>query len=322
MGYRRYRIRNPPQNAEVTLLTRGNQEPETRFFHVASDGSLILEDITLNGGLTDEGGGAINNVGTLTINSSKLSRNSGTGDGVAGALWNRGTATIIASTLSHNDAEGCTIWSHGTLTLIDSTIMNNTGRFDTGLCISGRTIIENSIITHNDGGAGPLTINDGLMTVSDSTISHNRADGFSGAGLSIRNSMVTVSDSNISHNIGIFDGGGGLSIFDSDVTVRNSTISHNTSDKGGGILHDGGGAVILEDSILALNTATTNESPDCSGAVITRGATYIGNPAGCTILTTCRVDETTSLTMPGSPALWAGRNGILVRGFGGQTPPR
>jgi hypothetical protein len=29
-----------------------------------------------------------------------------------------------------------------------------------------------------------------------------------------------------------------------------------------------------------------------------------------------------SLTMPGSPALWAGRNGIPVRGFGGQIPPR
>ena len=28
-----------------------------------------------------------------------------------------------------------------------------------------------------------------------------------------------------------------------------------------------------------------------------------------------------SLTMPGSPVLWTGRNGILVRGLGGQIPP-
>ena len=112
------------------------------------------------------------------------------------------------------------------------------------------------------GGAGIL--NTGTLTVRHSTISGSRATGIRTDG-----GVVTVTDSVISHNAtGSQLYGGGLAIGGGSVTVSDSTISDNFAGVGGGIAT--GGILVVRGSTISGNTAFY-----CGGGIATSGATTI-----------------------------------------------
>jgi hypothetical protein len=150
------------------------------------------------------------------------------------------------------------------------------------------------------------------VTISDSTLSGNRAVRRDGGGLSIAASRETVLQNvTISGNVAGRNGGGAsvYNAYDNPVTVRNSTVVGNQAGPpgygGGGIYQYGGDfpggpkgdTMVLSSTIVADNTASAD--PDLGGGgggysyfqagfslVETKPylATFIGTPGGSNVI--------------------------------------
>jgi Ca2+-binding RTX toxin-like protein len=175
------------------LTIRGQGVTETvidagglfRVFHVLDGATLILEDLTITGGLvtgSDDGAGLRNDGGTVTLNNVRVTGNVSQDDG--GGINNAGLMTIINSTLDLNTAaaSGGAIRNVGRLTVINSTIG---GRFD--LTDPLMPIDERNQAGLNGGGL--VNVGGGTAMIVGTTISGNVAGG-SGGG--VRNSAVTT----------------------------------------------------------------------------------------------------------------------------------
>ena len=132
--------------------------------------------------------------------------NSGTGNG--GAIYNSGTLTVSSSTLSGNTAasgQGGAIFNNGSpmLTVENSTLLNNTA---------------------TSGGA----LADGIIAVTNSTLSNNVATGYGGG--AIFAGALTVSDSTLAGNTASSGYGGGIFNNEQTSTVSNSTLARKSSD--------------------------------------------------------------------------------------------
>ena len=173
-----------------------------RIFLVSSGTQVSISGITISGGnvpLGTDGGGILNNGGTLTITSSTLSGNSAGNDG--GGISNEGgTLTITSSTLSGNTASqgGAIFNDEGTLTITSSTISDNSARAGGGVVsdtdLSGvTTTITNSTISGNSAtvrGGGFFNF-DGLSVIEHSTITNNTAPTGTGSGAASFGSALT-----------------------------------------------------------------------------------------------------------------------------------
>ena len=96
------------------------------------------------------------------------------------------------------------------------------------------------------------------MTVTNSTLSNNRASTRGGGIDNEFNSTVTITGSTLSGNHGGSDGG---AIFDNGgtpFTVTNSTLSGNSANNGGGIEHNGSGTFTVTNSTLTGNSAISS----------------------------------------------------------------
>ncbi|MBV7339786.1 right-handed parallel beta-helix repeat-containing protein [Chloroflexi bacterium TSY] len=216
-------------------IERNSTAPDFRLLLVDAGGDLALNDVTLSGGKTTTGGGAIrvNSGGTLTLNSSTIhdseAQNLGGSIAVIG-----GTVTVNNSTIHNNSAQwgGGIGVAGGTLMLTDSTIRNNNA-------------------TDNGGG---LSVEDGgTMTVTHSTIRGNEASNNGGGIVVPFGGTLYVSSSTIRGNNAQW--GGGILIFES-ATLNNSTLSDNeASNQGGGIYMDSTGTLTLTQSLVAGNRA-------------------------------------------------------------------
>jgi hypothetical protein len=121
-------------------------------------------------------GGAIYNVGTLTVNGGNFTGNSVTATpplspASGGAIYNRGNLTLTGSTLSGNSASqqgvygvGGGIANYATAVLLNSTLAGNSS----GSCVLGCTV-------QTSGGAG--LYNDGYLTLTHSILSGNFVSG-------------------------------------------------------------------------------------------------------------------------------------------------
>jgi len=199
-------------------ITLNNTLVNQRLFYVSSAGNLTLDSLTLSGGKAQgNGGGILNNGGTLNITNSTISGNTAFSGG--GILGLQGTLTINNSTISGNTAtttDGGGIKSYGTLTVNNSTISGNTAG------------------TSGFGGGGICNFG-GTLSVTNSTISGNTA-GNQGGGITNFFGTATVTNSTLSGNTATTGKGGGiLNSNNSTLTLTNSTLSGNTATSGGGI---------------------------------------------------------------------------------------
>lgn len=124
-------------------------------------------------------------------------------------------------------------------------------------------VIDESVLTGNrssyagiGGGAIVVTAAAGAqLTVSDSTISGNRATAGSGGGIGSAGPLPTIVNSTITNNEAATDGGGLLGIT-AGGTLQNSTVANNVADEdGGGVAVVSGAAPSLQNSIVGQNTA-------------------------------------------------------------------
>ncbi|MCB9113536.1 MAG: family 16 glycosylhydrolase [Caldilinea sp.] len=203
---------------------------------VLSSELTIAKPVTINGagapGLTISGGGAVR---AFVVNAfipatlRNLTVSNGYGWELAGGILNNGTLTLDRVTVANNNVttSGVDFWK---------------------------------------GGAGIYNGDGSTLTLVDSTVRDNRAEGGAGGGVyAFFNAAVDIVRSTISGNVATDVGGGIRSL--GDFTIVNSTISGNTSTgwHGGAIFHTEG---TME---IANSTITNNAGPEWAPSAIFLG---------------------------------------------------
>ena len=182
-----------------SLIIDANQGSYS-IFTINTGADFTISGVTVTGANTSGNGGAFNNQGNLTVDSSIISDNNATIYG--GGIFSNGNLTVTNSTISRNASfEGGGVFNTGTLAVTNSTLYDNTAYIGGG--------ISNS---------------QGILTVSNSTLSGNSASG-------------------------AFGFGGGIYNRD-NLTITNSTISGNSATSGGGI-YNNSGAINIANTIIA-----------------------------------------------------------------------
>jgi len=175
-----------------------------RIFEVAAGTKLTLKQVTLRNGKTEFYGAGIENHGETSLSKVRLEHNNASsmtnGPGAGGGIANYGVLSVYKTVLLENIAEpgsghkgyGGGIYNSGTLTVRDSTFNGNMSfdRYDTGLGGGlyniGTANIGRSTFTENFAiASGGAIGNDGngVLTMSNSTISHNYTGDGSGGGV-------------------------------------------------------------------------------------------------------------------------------------------
>jgi len=229
-------------------------------------GSLTLDGLTIQNGVSDNGGGVRFLGESLTIKNSNVINNEASQTG-GGIFADKSSVSVTDSTISGNRAglDGGGIKEQfGGLTVSNSRIFDNhAGRNGGGINASsfpGVTTIVDSTITGNDaGGVGGGVFTFGRLDVSGSTIANNNAI-LSGGGIwSAR--PVTIVSSTVSDNRAFGDGGG-IYVRVGPLMLDNSTVSGNHSAaNGGGIF-----GVRLE-NIISNSTVTSNTADGVGGGI-------------------------------------------------------
>ena len=200
-------------------------------------GATAYVDIVNNG----ERGAVVNNVhSTGTFNKATITGN-GNSSMTGAGIYTTGTISTTANTnISNNKSSGGGgIFGADTSTLnINGTpIKNNTAQGGGGgICSHGTLNLNNATLTGNTatGDGGAIWYNKG--TISKSTITGNTSNNL-GGGVSLSHGTSTVSDTSISNNKAK-DGGGMYT--DGNLTINNCTYDSNTaSGNGGGIISNG-----------------------------------------------------------------------------------
>ncbi len=289
----------------TTIIDGGGKD---RVLHIMSDVTVVINDVTITNGKTDDGGpggagagdggdgGGIYNVGTADLTNSTVSGNTtGNGGGAlgvgghggdGGGIYNVGTADLTNSTVSGNTTgnggnggdgsggdggHGGGIYNVGTADLTNSTVSGNTtGKGGNGL-------------PGGDGGDGGGIYNVGTADLTNSTVSGNTTGNGGGAAFG--------GDGGDGGGGGF--GGGIYNVGTADLT--NSTVSGNTTGNGGeggafgdsGDGGDGGGIyndadTDFKNTIIANNTAGSG-APDCGGNLDSYGYNLVEDPSDCTI---------------------------------------
>ena len=273
--------------------TRG---PGGGIYNASSGNVTITNDTITNNSVTNGNGGGIENLGTMTISNSTITKNSAFASSAAGGVLNDGTMTISNSTIASNTANDDSggVFNGGTLTLSNDTVANNAANFGGGGIINdGAGTISNSTIANNSsitkGGGGIL--NGGTLALSNDTVANNTAAMSGGGIVSFAGCTLTITNSTIANNSA--NGGGGISN-GGTLTLSNDTVANNTAATDGGGISSGGsgGNLTIADTILAGNTGTNG--PDCyttaASKLTDKGYNLIGNTAGSSGFSTANHD--------------------------------
>lgn len=194
-------------------------------FKVLLFADAVIDNLTVRGGRTLEGGG-IHNSGRLTLKNVFVTDNIGSFN--AGGIWNSGDLILESSIVSSNRT-GTNISEH----------FNGGGIYNQ----SGTVVVVDSQITGNSAsGLGAGVFNRAGMTITRSTIRSNSADGpaqtsgidYKGGGI-YSTGGITLRDSLIQGNFAKTTGGG-IATLSGGLTIVNSTISgNNTAGTGDGL---------------------------------------------------------------------------------------
>ncbi len=200
-------------------------------------------DVTLNASTftsnSSDGGGAIRNDGTLTINAgSAFNTNAANNLGWGGAIYNKSGTTLIINASSFdgntsNDTGGA-IRNQGDLTVNAGSSFDGNSAVEYGGAIynTGGTVdltgvqITNNIATSKDAG-GVYVNSSGSLTITDSTLSGNDS-GRRGGGI-WSGGGVTLTDVHITNNTAVVEGGGVYGSSGATISAGNSCISGNSS---------------------------------------------------------------------------------------------
>ena len=285
----------PEIRSPITIMGGGvviSGEDFYRIFFVAEDGDLSIDSLTLRNGAAqaeartciewEEGewtaGGAICNLGALSVSESQFSRNEAE---FGGAIASIGTVTISESEFNGNAANGGGAifnWDGGALTIMASEFADNTATINMALLEtilaemqdsdddSDLRIAVDPIFFVGHGGAIASSLG-GEITITDSTFRGNSGD--LGGGALLDHGAVEITDSRFINNAAPNGGGGAIESGMSAITVTGSEFSGNTAGLGG--------------AVNAWGTFTVSESNFKDNSAGRGGATY--TPGGTVSVT-------------------------------------
>lgn len=196
----------------------------------------------------------------LTINDSNISNNSAT---KGGAIGTSGGYYYFYST-------------GGELTISNSTISGNVADTSSAISFYGDTlVIEDSNISNNESFVATLVGVGHNVTISNSRISENRAERYSGAVVlakygttNIENTVVSDNNATVSYSGLILYGFYG----DGDLNITNVTIDNNQAQNHSGLVIEGRGSVKITNSTISNNKASA-----LSGVIVDNGSLDVSN---------------------------------------------
>jgi hypothetical protein len=238
---------------------------------ILNGGTLTLREGSIAiGNRAGFDGGGILNFGDLTVEDSFVTENTagddslGGGSGDGGGIWNDGIAIIRRSTIDANTAQDLDAFGG---------VGNGGGIYNTGpggLTLEDSSVFDN--VADGDPGGGIWGDGGGIWNDSAATIRRSTIDGnaayWNGGGIWNAGNMqltnCTVADINLAANGlggGIYNDAGGI------LDILNVTISDNWGFAGSSNIFRNGGTVNLQNTIIANPGVGTN----CGGAINSLG---------------------------------------------------
>ncbi len=209
----------------------------TQVFTVAAGANAMLSGVKVTGGWSATSGGAISNMGNLTVNNSTLSGNTAGAGG--GAIDDMGQLTIQASTLNANSATSyggaIDVESAGKFTAVNSTFANNAAGQGGGVYSTGNMTAINDTIAYNvttsAASGGGLNAAGGTTTLFNSIVALNTDSAGTNAPDDIAGTVVAAS----SYNLVGTGGSGGLTngVNGNLVGVANPGLAPGLGNNGG-----------------------------------------------------------------------------------------
>jgi hypothetical protein len=201
------------------------------------------------------------------------------------------------------------VTSNATLTLNGLTIENGVGGTYSS-CMDGCPQTD---------AAGAITVEQGTVTITNSTLTNNITAGlFGGGAISATLGTVNIDNSTLSGNTS-WDKGGVIEALVSTLNITNSTFSGNLTRVNGGAISTDGGTATISNSTFTNNTANAWSGAGSGGAIANTGdmtitnSTFSGNnaEAGGAIANEVGTLNVTDSTIVGNSATWWA-NGILT----------
>jgi hypothetical protein len=158
---------------------------------IDTNGTVTLNDSTIDGCIGAHTGGISNDGGAMTINRCTISGN--TGHDISGGIWNGGLMTVSNSTLAYNSAPSADSRARGggiingfraTLTISNSTLTGNRAGSPIfpvgggGIYNMGLAVVNNSTLSSNFADTGGGIFNDGTLSLQSTIVAGN----FAGSG--------------------------------------------------------------------------------------------------------------------------------------------
>lgn len=301
-----------------------NGQDNVRLVQVGATGNLTLKNIVLEHGLANaDNGGAIINVGQLTLNHVTLQNNRAN---YGGAIHTNGKLDITDSAFKNNTAiEGGAIYSDSftsLLTITNSAFTENQANLTNlgGAIYSAAAFdITNTQFNKNKAGSGGgmyarKTYPNTLGAITGSTFNENETTGADaiakGGALVIENLPVTISSSQLQNNRGV--SGGALYVgAEGQLSLETSTLTNNHGRDGGALQNKG--MTGASQTTFSNNDAMFGGAIDNYGSLWLTNATLSGNQAqygdalmnnsGTATLVSVTIVTTNSNTSNGG-ALW------------------
>jgi CSLREA domain-containing protein len=231
-------------------------------------GTLTVTNSTIHSNASDRGGGIYNNGGMLTITDSHISENHSLAGG-GGMFNNNGASALTNTTFSNNfsvEGGGGVLNSNSTSTLTNITFSNNTV-FGVGGGMYNRNsdpILTTVTFSENHsmpGYGGGMYNESSSPTLTDVTFRDNSAHV--GGGMNNNNSSPTLTNVTFSNNVATGEGGG-MNNTNSNPTLTNVTFSDNSTQASEG---SGGGMYNIFSNPILTNVTFSNNSAANGGGM-------------------------------------------------------
>jgi len=249
------------------------------IYSARAENQVTINDCSIWGNSTSYGG-AIDNLGSLTISNSRVTSN--TVDTAGGGLENGGGTVLITSSTFSADSSfngGGIHNTGGTLTIVGGTVSGNFGGQGAGILNDASLVMSQTTVTNNlssdSSGGGLMNRASGVAMLSGVAFVSNTAK-FLGGGL-YNSGVLTLTGALIEHNTATDNGGGGLVQDGVTAWVASSAIVSNSAPSGGGIF-------VLSGAITLTNSTVSSNTVGGSGAgLYSHGASAVVDLANDTV---------------------------------------
>jgi hypothetical protein len=268
--------------------------------------SVVADNFALSGG-----GGLAFSGGSLNLTSSQVVDNQTAADG-GGLVLGPGLVLIQDSGIHRNEATGAgggvsVADGTATVTILRSLISQNTA----GAVLPKVQAAQPQGLTFDLGG-GLSIVNSAQVTIATTAIYSNAAQ--LGGGVA-NNGLLLMTDVTLSGNRADLNGGGLFGGESGGASLRHVTFAFNIADDDNNSTGDGGGLYIVTDTttltntLVAMNLDKGAEAPECRGILLSGGYNLIQSTGGG-----CNFTPTT-----GDQVDVVGANLLPLGNYGGGT---